>query len=76
MMPSEDEIRKQGVRIIEDFSKMLKDVPETDETHYVTDMRNVIRADKPSEKREGFDTKMKTLAPKWSRGFVVAEKGE
>jgi len=68
-------IRDEGMELIEEFSKMLKDVPETEETHYVIDLRNVSRADGEPKKRSGFQEKMKKLSTNWEEGYVVAEKG-
>ncbi|MFH1403577.1 MAG: Asp-tRNA(Asn) amidotransferase subunit GatC [Candidatus Altiarchaeota archaeon] len=71
-----EKIRKEGMRIIDEFSDKLKNVPETEETHYVMDLRNVTRPDSKPVRTEGFTGKMEKLAPKWSEGHVVAEKGQ
>ena len=70
-----DKIREQGIRIIDEFSRKLKDVPETKETHYVVDMKNVSRKDAPPVPCEGFRDKMKKLAPRWEENSVATEKG-
>ncbi|MBN2015021.1 MAG: Asp-tRNA(Asn) amidotransferase subunit GatC [Candidatus Altiarchaeota archaeon] len=73
-MLDEEKIREQGIKLIEKFSEMLKDIPETEETHYVVDLKNVTRKDKKAIKKKGFDEKMKKIAPRWEDGYVVAEK--
>lgn len=70
-----EKIKKEGIRLIEDFSKMLESIPQTDETHYVIDMKNVRRKDGKSEMQKGFREKLKKIAPKWEEDYVVAEKG-
>ena len=73
-MIDREKIKKDGINIIEEFSRMLADIPETVETHYVVDIKNVIRDDKKPEK-QNFRENMQKLAPKWEEGYVVAEKG-
>lgn len=73
-MLDEEKIREQGIKLIEKFSKMLEKIPETEETHYVVDLKNVTREDKKAVKKKGFDKKMEKIAPKWEDGYVVAEK--
>lgn len=73
-MLDEEKIREQGIKLIEKFSRMLEKIPETEETHYVIDMKNVTREDKKAVKKKDFDKKMKKIAPKWEEGYVVAEK--
>ena len=75
-MLDKDKIKKEGLRIIEEFSETLKDVPETEETHYVIDLKNVVRKDGKPVNHEGFREKLGGLAPRWSEGNVVAEKGQ
>jgi len=75
-MPIDKEkIQKEGVKILEDFSEQLKNVPETKETHYVLDIKNVTRADKKGVLKKNFREKMKKLAPRWEDNYVVCEKG-
>jgi aspartyl-tRNA(Asn)/glutamyl-tRNA(Gln) amidotransferase subunit C len=74
-VPDADEIRKQGVKLIEEFSRMLEKIPSSSETHYVVDMKNVWRKDGKPVKTEGFRGKLAKNAPKMEEGFVVAEKG-
>ena len=71
-----DKIKEQGIRIIEEFSEKLKSVPDTKETHYVVDMKNITRKDAPPVKCEGFRDRMKRIAPKWEEDSIVAEKAE
>lgn len=71
----EEKIKRDGIKLIEEFSKMLEKIPETEETHYVVDLKNVTRKDqKPTRKRE-FPDRMRKIAPRWEEGYVVAEKG-
>lgn len=74
-MIDRDKIREQGIRIIDEFSEKLKGIPETRETHYVIDMKNVVRGDDKPVLQEGFRDKISRLAPKWDENHVVAEKG-
>lgn len=69
-------IRADGIKLLEEFSKKLSKVPETEETHYVLDLKNVWRADDEPDDCEGFKEKLGKLAPKFDDGYVVAEKGE
>ena len=74
-MPDKDKIKKEGIRLLDEFSEALKNVPETKETHYVVDMKNVWRQDKKPKKTKDFRKKMRAIAPKMEEGYVVAEKG-
>ena len=73
-MLDEKKIREQGIKLIEEFSRMLEKIPETRETHYVVDLRNVTREDRGAVRKKGFDEKMKRIAPRWDEGYIVAEK--
>ncbi len=73
-MLDEKKIREQGVSLIERFSVMLEKIPETEETHYVVDLKNVMREDGKSIRKRDFDKKMERIAPRWDEGYVVAEK--
>jgi predicted Asp-tRNA(Asn)/Glu-tRNA(Gln) amidotransferase subunit C len=73
-MLDEKKIREQGIKLIEEFSRMLEKIPETGETHYVLDLKNVTRKDEKAVRKKDFDKKMKRIAPKWEDGYVVAEK--
>ncbi|MBD3387854.1 MAG: Asp-tRNA(Asn) amidotransferase GatCAB subunit C [Candidatus Altiarchaeales archaeon] len=75
-MVDADRIREEGVKLLDEFSEKLRDVPETGETHYVVDLKNVWRPDARPERCEGFREKLGKLAPKFEKGYVVAEKGE
>ena len=70
-----DKIRADGVRLLEEFSERLKDVPQTEETHYVIDMTNVWRKDGDPSVPDGFKAGFARLPPKFEDGYVVAEKG-
>ncbi|ODS42253.1 MAG: hypothetical protein MSIBF_02650 [Candidatus Altiarchaeales archaeon IMC4] len=65
----QEKIRKQGVGIIEEFSRELASIEETDQTHYVVDMNSVTRPDGKPVKKD-FRKKMEKLAPKWEDGYV------
>jgi aspartyl-tRNA(Asn)/glutamyl-tRNA(Gln) amidotransferase subunit C len=70
-----EKIKKEGVRLLEDFSKQLEGLPETDETHYVVDTKNVWRKDGEPAPTKDFKKKLAKIAPKMEDGYVVAEKG-
>ena len=74
-MLSEDKIRKEGLALLEDFSKELANVPESEETHYVVDLKNIVRPDCAGNKKEEFPGKFKRIVPKWEDGYVSVEKG-
>jgi aspartyl-tRNA(Asn)/glutamyl-tRNA(Gln) amidotransferase subunit C len=73
-MVDEEKIRQQGIVLIEKFSKMLENIPQTEETHYVIDQKNVTRQDGEPIKKKDFQEKLKKNAPRWEEGYVVAEK--
>ncbi len=75
MSLNKDKIREEGLKLIEEFSEMLEDVPETEETHYVIDLRNVARDDGKPRKRKDFQKKMEKNAPRWENNYIIAEKG-
>jgi predicted Asp-tRNA(Asn)/Glu-tRNA(Gln) amidotransferase subunit C len=68
-------IQTEGIKLLEEFSEKLKKVPESVETHYVLDMRNVWRTDGKPIHREGFRKKIEKLSPRFEEGYVIAEKG-
>ena len=43
-------IEKDAEDIIEEFSKILEDIPDSDETWYITDNLNLTRDDEAHEK--------------------------
>lgn len=73
-MPDEKRIQEQARKLLEDFSGELKDVPETEETHYVVDLKNVTRPDSPGKCDPAFHGKFEKLAPGWDYGYVKVEK--
>ncbi|MBN2517654.1 MAG: Asp-tRNA(Asn) amidotransferase GatCAB subunit C [Candidatus Altiarchaeota archaeon] len=73
-MIDQDEILRQGKRIIDEFSEKLKDVPDTEETHYVMDLKNVTMADSKGDCPPAFRDKFRKLAPRWEDGYVKCEK--
>ena len=75
MVLDRNKIQRDGVKLIEEFSKMLSGIEETKETHYVVDMKNITRKDKEPVDCKGFRDKLKKNALKWEDGHVVAEKG-
>jgi len=70
-----EKIKQDGLKLINEFSKMLEDVKETDETHYVVDLKNVTRRDGKPGSRGKFRKKMRKIAPRWEDNHVIAEKG-
>lgn len=70
-----DRIQKDGIKLLDEFSRMLSDVKETTETHYVVDLKNVMREDKEPVETKGFRDKLKKNAPNWEDNHVIAEKG-
>ncbi|MBM3309296.1 MAG: Asp-tRNA(Asn) amidotransferase GatCAB subunit C [Candidatus Altiarchaeales archaeon] len=70
-----DKIQRDGVKLLEEFSRMLSGVKETKETHYVVDMKNITRKDGKAVETKGFREKMRKSAPHWEDNFVVTEKG-
>jgi len=73
-MVDQKRILEEGKKIIEEFSEKLKGVPETEETHYVIDLKNVTLPDAPGECPVGFRAKFEDLAPRWADGYVKCEK--
>ncbi|MFC2163125.1 Asp-tRNA(Asn) amidotransferase GatCAB subunit C [Candidatus Altiarchaeota archaeon] len=76
MMVDREKIKADGIRIIEEFSEQLSGIPESEELHYVIDLKNVKREDGKPVKCEGFKENLRKLAPKWTDGHVQAEKGQ
>jgi len=74
-MLDEEKIKKEGIALLEEFSRELEKVPETEETHYVVDLKNVLRKDAKAVKKEDFPGKMRRIVPRYEDGYVVAEKG-
>lgn len=74
-MTDNEKIKREGIKLIEEFSKMLENIPETKETHYVADIKNVTRKDDVAVPKREFPGSLQKIAPKWEDGFVVAEKG-
>jgi aspartyl-tRNA(Asn)/glutamyl-tRNA(Gln) amidotransferase subunit C len=73
-MVDEEKIRQQGMKLIEKFSKMLEKIPQTEETHYVLDQKNITREDKDPVTKKDYREKLKKNAPRWEEGYLVAEK--
>ena len=63
-MVDAEKIKAEGVKLLEEFSRELKDVPNTEETH-----------GKP-ERCEGFRERLRKLAPRFEDGYVIAEKND
>jgi len=74
-MLDEEKIRKEGIRLLDEFSKELEKIPETVETHYVMDLRNVVRADSLPVKKKDFPEKFRKNVPRMEDGYVSVEKG-
>jgi predicted Asp-tRNA(Asn)/Glu-tRNA(Gln) amidotransferase subunit C len=75
-MVDAEKIRHGGVGLLEEFSKALEKVPDTSETHYVVDLKNVWRDDTKPTCQKGFRDKLEKIAPKMEEGYVVAEKAK
>jgi len=73
-MLDREKIRMEGVALIEEFSRELAGVPETEETHYVMDVRNACRKDAAGVLKVAFPGDLKKIVPGWEDGFVVSEK--
>lgn len=73
-MLDEAKIRKEGMKLIEEFSKGLEKIPETEETQYVVDLKNVTRKDEKAIRKENFSKKLKRIVPRWEEGYVIAKK--
>ncbi len=73
-MVDAEEIKKEGIRLIEEFSERLKDLPDSEETHYVVDVRNVTRKDSEADRQGLFSRKFKELAPRVDEEYVLCEK--
>ncbi len=71
----EEKIKREGVALIEEFSKALQKVPETEETHYVVDLKNVFRPDGDPVRDVVFPGRLRKIVPRFEDGFVIAEKG-
>jgi len=74
-MLNEEKIKEEGIKLIEEFSRMLEKVPETEETHYVIELKNVTRDDREPVKKKEFPKNLKKIVPRFEEGYVVAEKG-
>lgn len=70
----ERKILEEGKKLLEEFSESLKDIHESEETHYVVDLKNVTRQDEPGSCDPAFRKKFEKLAPKWDYGYVKVEK--
>jgi predicted Asp-tRNA(Asn)/Glu-tRNA(Gln) amidotransferase subunit C len=70
----EKAIMEEGKKILQEFSEKLKDIPETEETHYVIDLKNVTRPDGHGVRSPGFRKKFEKLAPNWGHDYLKVEK--
>ncbi|RLI91923.1 MAG: Asp-tRNA(Asn) amidotransferase GatCAB subunit C [Candidatus Altiarchaeales archaeon] len=70
---NKERIERDGIGLIEEFSRMLERIPEGSEMHYVLDLRNITRGDEKA-KRKKFREKFKKIVPRWEENYVVAEK--
>ena len=69
-----DKILEEGKKLLDEFSKALEDIPDTEETHYVIDLKNVTREDANPTTPKGFSKKFEKLAPKWDDGYIRCSK--
>lgn len=74
MMLDPDEIKKQGIKILEEFSDTLADIVETSKTHYVVDLHNVWRPDGKPVKDKTYRDRFKKIVPKWEENYVICEE--
>jgi aspartyl-tRNA(Asn)/glutamyl-tRNA(Gln) amidotransferase subunit C len=73
-MPDEKKILEEGKKLLEEFSEALKDVPDTEETHYVVDLKNITRSDSKGSCDPEFPGKFEKNAPRWDFGYLKVEK--
>lgn len=73
-MPDKEKILSEGKKLLDEFSKSLEDVPETDETHYVVDLKNVLKQDGKGSSDPSFPKNFEAIAPKWDFGYLKVEK--
>ncbi len=66
-------IEKEAEKILEEFSKALKKVPELKETHYIVDNLNRTRSDKM---RKHDPKRILKNAPVDEEGNIIVERGE
>lgn len=66
-------IEKQAEIILEKFSKVLENIPELEETHYIVDNVNLSREDKAREKNP---EKILRNTHVDEEGNVIVEKGK
>ena len=66
-------IEKQPEIILEKFSKVLENIPELEETHYIVDNVNLSREDKAREKNP---EKILRNTKVDEEGNVIVEKGK
>ncbi|HDN83082.1 MAG TPA: Asp-tRNA(Asn) amidotransferase subunit GatC [Candidatus Altiarchaeales archaeon] len=75
-MIDKKKIEVEGIKLIEEFSKILEKIPEIEETYYVIDLKNILRDDKAAKLDDSFHGKLLRLAPKKDDGYIIAEKQE
>lgn len=66
-------IEKEAEIILEKFSKVLENISELEETHYIVDNVNLAREDKGKEKNPD---KILRNADVDAEGNLIAEKGK
>jgi aspartyl-tRNA(Asn)/glutamyl-tRNA(Gln) amidotransferase subunit C len=66
-------IEKEAEIILEKFSKVLENIPELEETHYIVDNVNLSREDKGQDKNP---EKILRNAHLDEDGNLIAEKGK
>ena len=66
-------IEKEAEIILEKFSKVLENIPELEETHYIVDNVNLSREDAGQDKNP---EKILRNAHTDEEGNVIAEKGK
>ncbi len=73
-MIDEERVLKEGKRLLEEFSRELGELPRVEETHYIVDLKNVLREDGAGEKNPEFRERFEKLAPAWREGYIVVKK--
>lgn len=73
-MPDKEKILADGKKLLEAFSESLEKLPETDETHYVVDIKNITRPDSEGFCDQKFRDRFAELAPHWDFGYLKVKK--
>jgi len=73
-----ERIKEDGMKLIEEFSEMLSKIPQSDEVHYVIDIKNITRQDTENDTGNSDKSKFKDAfeknAPHYEEDYIIAEK--